>query len=116
MASSAVNGLHAGQNLQPYLRDHWAGILSTLNVNIIPYAKFYGADENTAYLMHSITNEAILCENVDSVVLSLGHIPETALEEALLDCPIDIQMVGDCLSPRSAEEAILEGMQAALKI
>jgi len=46
----------------------------------------------------------------------LGHTPEITLVEALADSGIDIQLAGDCLSPKPAEEAILEGMRVALKI
>ncbi len=113
----AVNGLHAGQELQPYLRDHWAGKLHRLGVEIIPYANLFGADADSAYLQHSITGDAIICEDVDTVVLAQGHAPETALEQELngLD-GIELHLAGDCLSPRSAEEAVYEGMMAALAI
>src|SRR4029078_1632011 len=38
----AITGTHAGQNLQQYLRDHWAGKLHKLGVEIIPYARLFG--------------------------------------------------------------------------
>jgi len=112
----AVNGLHAGQNLQAYLRDHWAGILARLNVEVIPYTRLFGVDADTAYLMHSITNEAIICDDVDTVVLALGHEPVTTLEQSLQGLKTELHIVGDCLSPRSAEEAVLEGMRAGLRV
>ncbi len=112
----AINGLHAGQELPPYIRDHCAGVLSSLSVEVIPYAKLYGADSNTAYLTHTVTNEAIIMEDVDTIALCLGHTPVIDLEEALIDSDIEIHLAGDCLSPRTAEEAVLEGMQVALKI
>ena len=40
--------------------------------------------------------------------LAQGHKSETSLEQALRDIDIDTHLVGDCLSPRSAEEAIYE--------
>ena len=108
----AVNGLHAGQNLQMYLRDHWAAKLHRLGVEVIPYDRLYGLDESTAYFMHSVSGEAIVCENVDTTVLALGHEPQTALESELRDMGLRIEIAGDCLSPRSAEEAVYEGMLA----
>ncbi|MDH3467425.1 MAG: hypothetical protein OES26_16195 [Gammaproteobacteria bacterium] len=51
----AVNGMHAEKNRQPYLRYDWVGILVKLNVEVIPYIKLYGADKDTAYLMHTFT-------------------------------------------------------------
>jgi 2,4-dienoyl-CoA reductase-like NADH-dependent reductase (Old Yellow Enzyme family)/thioredoxin reductase len=108
----AVNGLHAGQSLQMYLRDHWAAKLHRLGVEIIPYARLYGVDADTAYFMHSVSGEAILCADVDTTVLALGHAPETGLETMLAGLDLQVEMAGDCLSPRSAEEAVYEGMMA----
>jgi 2,4-dienoyl-CoA reductase-like NADH-dependent reductase (Old Yellow Enzyme family) len=108
----AVNGTHAGQNIQMYLRDLWAAKLHRLGVEVIPYARLYGADKDTAYLTHIVSKAPIICEQVDTVVLALGHQSETSLADALAGLDIPIQLAGDCLSPRSAEEAIYEGMLA----
>jgi 2,4-dienoyl-CoA reductase-like NADH-dependent reductase (Old Yellow Enzyme family)/thioredoxin reductase len=108
----AVNGVHAGQNLQMYLRDHWAAKLHRLGVEVIPYARLFGADRDTAYFMHIVSGEPIICKEVDTVVLALGHTPETALEADLAGLKLPVHLVGDCLSPRSAEEAIYEGLLA----
>jgi hypothetical protein len=63
----AVNGLHAGQNLQMYMRDHWAAALRRLGVEVIPYARLHGADSETAYLTHIVSKGPIICEMVDTV-------------------------------------------------
>lgn len=112
----AVNGLHAGQNLQPYLRDHWIGRLHKLGVEIIPYARLYGFDDSTAYFVHGASGEAIICDDVDSLVLCLAPRANGELEQSLKGFDGTISYAGDCLSPRSAEEAIYEGMIAALSI
>jgi len=111
-----VDGVHAGQNLQMYLRDYWVGELHKLRVEIIPYARLFGADGDTVYFLHSTSGEPIICEGVDTLVMALGHQPVTGLEEELAGCSCDIHLIGDCLSPRSAEEAIYEGLMAARKI
>lgn len=108
----AVNGLHAGQNLQMYLRDSWAARLHDLGVEIIPYARLYGVDGDTVYLVHIVSGKPIICEEVDTVVTAFGHTPETSLEKELADLDIPIHLAGDCLSPRSAEEAVYEGLVA----
>ena len=109
----AVNGLHAGQNLQMYLRDHWAAKLHRLGVEVIPYARLYGAGRDTAYFMHIVSPaRRSSARHVDTMVLALGHEPETALGIELRDMGLRIQLAGDCLSPRSAEEAVYEGMLA----
>ena len=112
----AVNGTMAGQSLQQYVRDHWVGELHTLGVEIIPYARVFGIDADTVYLQHTASGEPILCEAVDTLVTALGHTPETTLEAALADYPGDVQLAGDCLSPRTAEEAVLEGLKAGCAV
>jgi 2,4-dienoyl-CoA reductase-like NADH-dependent reductase (Old Yellow Enzyme family)/thioredoxin reductase len=112
----AVTGTCAGQNLQPYLRDHMVGKLHKLGVEIIPYARLFGVDSDTAYLAHIVTGEPILANDVETVVLALGHQPDTALEEMLAPLGVELHLAGDCLAPRSAEEAVYEGMLAGLAV
>ncbi len=111
-----VDGEMAGQNLQKYLRWHWTGELHRLGVEVIPYARFFGADGDTAYFQHTTSGEAIICENMDTLVIAQGHRPHTALEQELADFDIEVHLAGDCLSPRSAEEAVYEGLMVARKI
>ena len=111
----AVTGTHAGQNLQQYLRDHLAGKLHKLGVEVIPYARLFGVDADTAYMSHIVSGEPIIASDVETVVLALGHRPNTSLEEELAPLGIPLHLAGDCLSPRSAEEAVYEGMMAGLK-
>ena len=112
----AVDGTHAGQNLQIYLRDNWAGKLNALEVEIIPYARLFGADGDAVYFHHTASGDPIVCENVDTLVLSQGHQSVITLEGPLRDSGIAIHMVGDCLSPRTVEEAIYEGLMTARRI
>ena len=108
----AVNATHAGQNLQMYLRDHWTARLHELGVEVIPFARLFGVDGDTAYLTHIVSGAPIICEEVDTVVMAFGHTPETGLEEQLTGVSIPVHFAGDCLSPRSAEEAVYEGLLA----
>ncbi len=112
----AVTGTHAGQNLQQYLRDHWAGKLHKLGVEVIPYARLFGVDADTAYLMHIVSGEPIIANEVETVVLALGHAPDTSLENELGTLGIPLHLAGDCLSPRSAEEAVYEGMMVGMAV
>jgi pyruvate/2-oxoglutarate dehydrogenase complex dihydrolipoamide dehydrogenase (E3) component len=108
----AVNGTHAGQYLQMYHRDHWAGKLHRLGVQVIPYARLHGVDSDSAWLGHIVTGEPIVCEGVDTVVVAAGQEPATTLEDELAPLGIEMHLAGDCLSPRSAEEAVYEGLMA----
>jgi NADPH-dependent 2,4-dienoyl-CoA reductase/sulfur reductase-like enzyme len=109
----AVNGYVPGLTIPQYVRDHWNGTLHKLGVEVIPYARLYGADGDTVYLQHIASGEPIICEGVDTLVLALGHEQESSLAEAIADWPGEVHRIGDCVAPRTAEEAVLEGLKAA---
>ena len=112
----AVNGIVAGQMIQPYVRDKWLGDLHRLGVEIIPYARLYGADGDTVYLQHTASGEPILCEGAQTLVTAYGHRPNTGLEMELAGWGGEIHIIGDCLAPRTAEEAVLEGLRAGTTV
>ncbi len=108
-----VDGEMAGQNLQQYMRWQWTGTLHKLGIEVIPHARLYGADGDTAYFQHNTSGEAIVCEHMDTLVIAQGHQPVTTLEQELAGTDIEIHLAGDCLSPRTAEEAVYEGFMVA---
>jgi len=112
----AVAGYVAGQRIQQYVRDQWNGTLHKLGVEIIPYARLYGADGNTVYLQHMTSGEPIVCERVDTLVLALGHEQDLRLADELAGWPGEVHRIGDCVAPRTAEEAVLEGLKAGSAI
>ena len=112
----AVNGMTAGQSIPQYARDNWLGILHRLGVEIIPYARLYGVDQDSAFFQHTLSGEPIVLEGIDTVVTSLGHQPVTTLAEELADWGGEIHVIGDCLSPRTVEEAVLEGLRIGTKV
>jgi len=111
-----VDGETLGQNLQLYQRTHWAGVMYKLGVQVIPYARLYGADGDTVYFHHNGSGEAIICEGVDTLVIAQGHKQNTTLEDEIRDLGLETHLVGDCLSPRSAEEAVYEGFIVAREV
>jgi 2,4-dienoyl-CoA reductase-like NADH-dependent reductase (Old Yellow Enzyme family) len=112
----AVNGYVPGQRIQQYVRDQWNGTLHKLGVEIIPYARLYGADGETVYLQHMSSGEPIVCEGVDTLVLALGHEQETKTATDLDDWQGELHRIGDCVAPRTAEEAVLEGLKVGAAI
>ncbi|MBL8709921.1 MAG: FAD-dependent oxidoreductase [Rhodospirillaceae bacterium] len=111
-----VDGYMAGQRIHSYVRDHWIGELHKLNVEIVPYARLYGIDGDTVYFQHATSGEPIIIEGVDTLVASLGHARVATLEEELAGWTGEMHVIGDCLTPRTAEEAVLEGLKAAAEI
>ncbi len=111
-----INGETLGQNLQQYLRTYWAGAVHRLGIEVTYYARLFGADGDTVYFHHNASGEHIVCEGVDTLVLAQGHSQDTTLEKELRGMEIETHMIGDCLSPRSVEEAVYEGLIAARRI
>ncbi|WP_395016398.1 FAD-dependent oxidoreductase [Dongia sp.] len=112
----AVDGYMPGQRIHQYVRDNWWGELQKLNVEIIPLVRLYGIDGETVYLQHATNGEPIVLEDVNTVVASLGHERVDALADELESWSGEVHMIGDCLTPRTAEEAVFEGLKVAAEI
>ena len=106
-----VNGEMAGQSLQSYVRHRQAGRLHTAGIDVVPYLRLMGADADTVYCQHVMSEQPVLFEDVDTLVLSYGNRSEDHLLRALRDAGLEVHGVGDCLSPRTFEEAVLEGLR-----
>ena len=50
------------------------------------------------------------------IVVSMGHERNAGLEEALAGYTGEVHPVGDCLSPRTVEEAVVEALEVATAI
>ena len=109
----AFNGSQLAENLMQYLRDHAAARMFDLGVELHSYARLYGVDSDTVYLEHAMARKPIVCEGVDTLVTALGHESVDNLEGELDGMDIELHMIGDCLAPRTAEEAVLEGLKVA---
>lgn len=112
----AVNGMTAGQTIPQYVRDKWLGDLHRLGVEIIPYTRLIGVDETDVYLQHTTSGEPITIEHIDTLVTALGHQSCNDLSISLSGWPGSIHQIGDCLAPRTVEEAILDGLRIGVAI
>ncbi|RWO23563.1 MAG: oxidoreductase [Mesorhizobium sp.] len=107
----AVTGGEPGQAIQSYVRNHSLAKLHKLGVEIVPYARVIGADSDSVYFEHALSGDAIICEDVNTLILAQGHSADTELEEQLRGSLEELHVIGDCLSPRTAEEAVREGLE-----
>jgi 2,4-dienoyl-CoA reductase-like NADH-dependent reductase (Old Yellow Enzyme family)/thioredoxin reductase len=112
----AVNGIAAGETLPLYVRDQSAAQLHKLGVKVLTYMRLYGSDADSVYLQHTSSGEAVIIENVDTLVLCSGHTPVDDLSDAVQGLGIDAYVIGDAASPRTAEEAVYEGLKVAAEI
>ena len=110
----AVNGYMPGQTIPMYVRDGGIGRLHKLGVEMIPYVRLFGADEDTVFLQHTMSGEPVIFEGVDTLVLCEGHTPHNPLEDDIRELGIEVHLAGDCQAPRTAEEAIFEGFKVGL--
>ena len=91
-----VNGYMPGQLIQQYVRDHWVGILQTLEVDIEPYLRVFGVDADSVYFQHTANDQPVVLEDVDTLVVALGHEADATLETGLEDWDGEVHLVGDC--------------------
>jgi 2,4-dienoyl-CoA reductase-like NADH-dependent reductase (Old Yellow Enzyme family) len=110
----AVNGLAAGIAIQNYTRDAHLARLHRLGVKVIPLMRLYGADATSAYFLHTAAQELVVLEDVDTIVLACPNAPEDSLTRAAE--AFEHYLVGDCLSARTAEEAVYEGLKAGMAV
>ncbi|MDA8117860.1 MAG: FAD-dependent oxidoreductase [Actinomycetota bacterium] len=113
----AVGGYAPGESLQQYVRDSLVRSLYRERIEIMPLVRIVGADEDSVYLQHVLTGEPVIVEQAYNLVLAQGSLPEDELLRELAgDENLSVTGIGDCLAPRTVEEAVLEGLRAAWTI
>lgn len=111
-----VNGYMPGQLLQQYVRDTWLATIHRLGIDVMPLARLRGVDDDTVYLEHTASGELVELGGIAGVVLAQGHESVADLAEELEDAPFEVHAIGDCLAPRTVEEAVLEGLEVAASL
>jgi 2,4-dienoyl-CoA reductase-like NADH-dependent reductase (Old Yellow Enzyme family) len=110
------NGTIAGQLIQQYVRDAMLVAAERARVERIPLVRIFGYDGSAVFFQHVLTDEAVVIEDVAALVLALGHDAVDELYQGLLGYPGEVHLIGDSLAPRTAEEAVLEGLRVASEI
>ncbi|POX55134.1 oxidoreductase [Streptomyces sp. Ru71] len=109
-----VTGFAAGEHLQQYVRAAMLAQAARARIEIVPNVRLYGADSDTVYLQHTLTEEPVLLEGVAGTVLAQGHAPVDDLDPTALGIPAHrVFSAGDRVTPRTVEEAVLEGLTVA---
>ncbi|MEP6884969.1 MAG: FAD-dependent oxidoreductase [Gammaproteobacteria bacterium] len=112
----AVSGIAAGESLPLYVRDQAAASLHKLGIKLLTYMRLYGSDSDSVYLQHISSGEAVVIDKVDTLVLCTGHTPVDDLSETLEGMDMETHVIGDAAAPRTAEEAVYEGLKVAAEI
>jgi hypothetical protein len=89
-------------------------------VDIRPTLRLFGADPTAVFLQDVLTSEAVVVEGTSALVLAQGTVPSDALlvelEAAAAGGSFRVVGVGDVMTPRTVEEAVFEGLRAAVAI
>ena len=112
----AVNGVCPAASIQNYVRDETIARLHRLGVESLPFMRLYGSDDTNVYFIHTASHESVALENIDTLVVAGPNRPTDTLAGAVRSLGIELHIIGDALSPRSAEEAVYEGLLAATSL
>jgi 2,4-dienoyl-CoA reductase-like NADH-dependent reductase (Old Yellow Enzyme family)/thioredoxin reductase len=112
----AVGAAALGETLHQYQRNLYAQRLYRAGVRIVHHLDLTGASAGRANFQNLFAPELETSFEADVLVLALGRVPDRGPAERLRQRGLPVEEAGDCLSPRSAEEAILEGTLAARRV
>jgi 2,4-dienoyl-CoA reductase-like NADH-dependent reductase (Old Yellow Enzyme family)/thioredoxin reductase len=108
----AVGSATLGEALHQYQRNLYAQRLYRARVEILHHLDLVAAETGAVRFSNLFAPDLETTLAAELLVLALGRVPERGLAEELAARGVPVREVGDCLSPRSAEEAILEGTLA----
>jgi 2,4-dienoyl-CoA reductase-like NADH-dependent reductase (Old Yellow Enzyme family) len=110
----AVNGVCAAANIQNYVRDAAIARLHKLGVETLPFMRLYGTDNGTVYFLHTASHESVVLDGVETLVVASPNRPTDELAAVAGTLGLDTYLIGDALAPRTAEEAVFDGLSAAM--
>jgi hypothetical protein len=102
-----------GEAVHQYRRNLYLQRLYRAGVHVLQHHALAGAADGHVELENVFARELRLHLPADLLVLAQGRIPDDALAAQLVEAGLRVEEAGDCLSPRSLEEAVLEGTLAA---
>jgi 2,4-dienoyl-CoA reductase-like NADH-dependent reductase (Old Yellow Enzyme family)/thioredoxin reductase len=108
----ALGSAGFGEALHQYQRNLYAQRLYRAGVTIAHHLDLLDAIAGGVRFRNLFAPELETTLPADLLVLASGRVPERGLAEELQALDLAVEEAGDCLSPRSAEEAILEGTLA----
>ena len=109
----AVASVAVGELMHQYRRNLYLQRLYRAGVKILHHHQLESAGDGVARLRNVFAPDLVESVPAGAVVLALGRVPEDELAAELATAGLRFEEAGDCLSPRSLEEAVLEGTLAA---
>jgi 2,4-dienoyl-CoA reductase-like NADH-dependent reductase (Old Yellow Enzyme family)/thioredoxin reductase len=112
----AIGSVALGETLHQYQRNVYAGRLYRAGVRLEHHLELAEAEDSHVRFRNLFAPDLETRIAADLLVLALGRVPERGLAVRVAAHGLEVHEAGDCLSPRSIEEAILEGTLAAQAI
>lgn len=110
------NCYQIGYSLQQYVRDTILAQLYLKEVKMTAHYKLSKVKTTSIIFENTYTGQKIKRDDIDTLVLATGHIQVTELYQQMKGIVPNIHQIGDCLAPRTVEEAILEGLETAANL
>jgi hypothetical protein len=105
-----------GELVHQYRRNLYLQRLYRAGVTILHHHALAGEAAGAVELSNVFAPELHTRVPADLLVLALGRVPEDGLARELREAGVRVEEAGDCLSPRSLEEAVLEGTLGARRL
>jgi 2,4-dienoyl-CoA reductase-like NADH-dependent reductase (Old Yellow Enzyme family) len=112
----AVESVAVGEAVHQYRRNLYLQRLYRAGVEIRHHLALHDTTEGHVRLRNVFAPELISTLAADLLVLAHGRVPNDDLSGPLAEAGARVETAGDCRSPRSLEEAVLEGTLAARKV
>jgi 2,4-dienoyl-CoA reductase-like NADH-dependent reductase (Old Yellow Enzyme family)/thioredoxin reductase len=109
----ALGSAALGEAIHQYQRNLYGARLYRAGVRLEHHLELVGAESGRVLFRNIFAQDVEASLAADLLVLALGRVPERGLADRLVGGAPDMHEAGDCLGPRSMEEAILEGTLAA---
>jgi len=105
-----------GQAIHQYQRNLYLARLDEAGVELVHHLRPVGLRPGAVEFTNVFSHRAVLLEEVDTLVMSAGRSARNDLHDSLVAAGVAVRRAGDCLGPRSFEEAIREGTLAGMGI
>jgi thioredoxin reductase len=104
-----------GEAVHQYQRNLYLARLDEADVELVHHLRPMSVGRGTVTFENVFSGRLVEIADVDTLVVSAGRTAGDALYLALEEAGVTAERAGDCLGPRSFEEAIREGTLAGLR-
>jgi hypothetical protein len=106
----------AGESVQQYRQNTLLERLDERGVTLTPHHRVRAVRENAVVLENLFSERTERRTGVDTVAFAHGGEADYGLFRELDTAGHDVERVGDCWAPRSLDEAVWEGFEAAVEL